>query len=116
MLSALNFLALQQVVHRDVKPENILFKKMTDSNGLPSYDFQLCDCGLATRIDGADYHPGFTELFTAPETQGSCSGLAAEQTCMMDIWSRFATPVFRANLLPTKFLVLPGHHESIGGR
>ena len=82
--------------------------------------FQMLSAlGLATRVDDADCAPGFTELFTAPEPPGSGSGVAAEQTCMMDVWLALrhaGVPGSRANLLPTKLLVLSGHYESIGGR
>lgn len=41
MLSALDYLASNNLIHRDVKPENILY---SDEKG--SYLFQLADLGL----------------------------------------------------------------------
>lgn len=84
MLSALDYLATENLIHRDVKPDNILYSRL---NGC--YLFQLADFGLAnyhslaTRVCGTAY-------YQAPELWPSVSGVNASQTPKLDVWSLFA--------------------------
>src|SRR4051812_48593879 len=68
MLSALDYLACNNVCHRDVKPENIVYYWVQQEDD-KAYTFQLADFGLTTRIG----HPGLartqcgTGMYMAPE-------------------------------------------------
>ncbi|KAJ5343165.1 uncharacterized protein N7506_002989 [Penicillium brevicompactum] len=81
MLKALKFLADKKIVHRDVKPENILFTSLPNGE----YHFQLCDFGLCSRMNRARTFVG-TPWYRAPEVMGK--GI---QSTKMDIWSLFMT-------------------------
>lgn len=87
MLSALDYLASQNFIHRDVKPDNILYYFM---NGV--HHFQLADFGLANHRDFAKTRCG-TGFYQAPEFWPHESGVIAAQTSKLDIWSLFATMV-----------------------
>lgn len=54
ILSALSYLKRKNVVHRDIKPHNILFKK-----GI----IKLCDFGLAKKVKDGQTVPGMYVLF-----------------------------------------------------
>lgn len=87
MLQALDYLACQEIIHRDVKPENILFKR----KGVKKYVYQLADFGLANTAQEAKTFAG-TRKFMPPEVaidRYRCW----EQTPKMDVWSLFATLV-----------------------
>jgi serine/threonine protein kinase len=53
-------LLLQGSCHRDVKPDNIVLNKDTGVAG-------LIDFGCMMRLDGSDYHRGFTLSYLPPE-------------------------------------------------
>ncbi|MCJ1393952.1 hypothetical protein MMC18_006829 [Xylographa bjoerkii] len=91
MLRALDFLATKNIVHRDVKPENILF--VTTNNG-KDYSFQLSDFGLCNAVDRALSYVG-TEIFMPPEV---LQNAGQEQTTKVDVWSLWATIVWGDNL------------------
>ncbi|TAQ86067.1 hypothetical protein B7494_g5619 [Chlorociboria aeruginascens] len=82
VLSALKYLAGRDLVHRDVKPENIFL----DSRK-PPYDIQLGDVGLLEQKGDTGF-------------QGSVGYIAPEnfcgwqQTSVIDVWSLFATLVY----------------------
>ncbi|KAG5970518.1 hypothetical protein E4U55_001637 [Claviceps digitariae] len=84
MLQALDFLAWNDIIHRDVKPENILYTTQPDGQ----YLFQLGDFGLCNRTVDAFSHVG-TELFKAPEMFQ-----AVKQTPKVDVWALFVTMVW----------------------
>ncbi|KAI4119822.1 MAG: hypothetical protein LQ338_007227, partial [Usnochroma carphineum] len=81
MLQALDCIAWKGIVHRDVKPENILYVSQLDGQ----YQFQLGDFGLCNRIVDAATFAG-SRLYMAPEMfqEGA-------QTHKVDIWSLFVT-------------------------
>lgn len=81
MLQALDCLSAHDVVHRDVKPENILYTSLPGAQ----YQFQLGDFGLCNRTVSAVTSVG-TPLYMAPEVLQK-----GNQTHKMDIWSLFVT-------------------------
>jgi serine/threonine protein kinase len=81
MLQALDCIAWKVIIHRDVKPENILY--ISHPHGL--YQFQLGDFGLCNRAVNATTFAG-SELYMAPEMLEKGS-----QTSKLDIWSLFVT-------------------------
>lgn len=61
-LSALNYIHSNDVIHFDIKPENILIKKVKDK-----YKVKIIDFGLADKNYKHDNYPKGTMLFMAPE-------------------------------------------------
>ena len=87
MLSALDYLACQNLIHRDLKPDNVLY---SISNG--RHLFQLADFGLAHHSSLARTFCG-TGYYQAPELWPLISGVNAGQSPKLDIWSLFACVV-----------------------
>ncbi|KAM5356570.1 hypothetical protein ACJ41O_003216 [Fusarium nematophilum] len=80
MLQALDRLAIEGIIHRDMKPENILYVSHQGR-----YHFQLGDFGLSHRAAFAATFAG-SPLYMAPEMfQGG------KQTHKVDIWSLYVT-------------------------
>lgn len=86
MLSALDYLAVENLIHRDVKPDNILYTSLDDDN----YVFQLADFGLANHQSLAVTMCG-TGYYQAPEYWPAQSKVFASQSPKVDVWSLFAT-------------------------
>jgi len=80
MLGALDCLDFNGIVHRDVKPENILYITRPDGE----HQFQLGDFGQSNRTVDAHTLVG-TPLYGAPEM------LRGKQTHKVDVWSLFVT-------------------------
>lgn len=88
IFQALDCLAINGIVHRDVKPENILYV-----SGLGSkYEFQLGDFGLSNLAVCASSSVG-SPLYMAPEIR-----LGKEQTHKVDIWSLFITMMWALDI------------------
>lgn len=81
MLGALDCLAYNGIVHRDVKPENILYT--SPSSG--QYHFHLGDFGSCNRVVDATTFTG-SRLYMAPEMFRD-----GGQTPKLDVWSLYVT-------------------------
>jgi len=89
MLSALDYLAHNGMVHRDVKPANILYKNAGNRTIFQLSDFGVCNLvGRATTAIGS-------QLYMAPEILQNQNVL---QTSKVDIWSLFVTLADATNM------------------
>lgn len=87
-LSGLDYLASEKLIHRDIKPDNILYCDLGDKR----YLFQLADFGLARPHTLATTFCG-TGHYQAPELWPAISNIDAPQSPKMDVWSLFASIV-----------------------
>ena len=89
MLQALDCLASKEILHRDVKPENILYKVLPTGG----YIFQLTDFGLCNLATNAKSYAG-SPMFMAPEVS---LVPGTRQTSKIDCWSLFVTMAYAIN-------------------
>jgi serine/threonine protein kinase len=90
MFQALHCVARHNIIHRDVKPDNILYEIAYTEEGQPYYHFTLADFGLSNDAAEARTYAG-TEPFMAPEISVMKGSM---QTVKVDIWSLFATLIW----------------------
>jgi serine/threonine protein kinase len=81
ILQAIDCLANEGIIHRDVKPANILYVSQLDGQ----YQFQLGDFGLCNRAISAATYAG-SPIYIAPEMYHK-----GDQTSKLDVWSLFVT-------------------------
>jgi serine/threonine protein kinase len=93
-LTALDFLVSKNTIHRDVKPENILYISVPQIGDRSPYRFQLGGFGLSNRSTADAIANVHSRAFMAPEmTQDS-----ATQTTKVDVWSLFVTIIWAMDL------------------
>ncbi|EEH06284.1 serine/threonine-protein kinase ppk11 [Histoplasma capsulatum G186AR] len=83
MLQALDYLAFFGIIHRDVKPANILYTSLSENQCC----FQLADFGVCNSITNARTCVG-SPIYMAPEVLED-KGIA--QSSKVDVWSLFVT-------------------------
>ncbi|UPK97654.1 hypothetical protein LCI18_008589 [Fusarium solani-melongenae] len=81
VLQALDYLASEGILHRDVKPDNILYSMVGEKP-----HFELGDFGLAIEARSYEDHAG-TFAYMAPDVLLR----GAAQTAKSDVWSLYAT-------------------------
>lgn len=86
MLQALDFLASRNLIHRDVKPGNILYTRADGAADADAYTFCLADFGVTNSAYMASTYAG-TRVFMAPEI----ARRDALQTSKADVWSLCVT-------------------------
>ncbi|CAG9983576.1 unnamed protein product [Clonostachys byssicola] len=85
MLQALDYLSYNGIIHRDVKPANILFDPVSHPGEEERFTYKLADFGIVNIASQARTCVG-TDIYRAPEVKPD-----APQTTKVDIWSLFVT-------------------------
>ncbi|KAI1908856.1 hypothetical protein LOZ12_005098 [Ophidiomyces ophidiicola] len=104
MLQALDYLAYNSLIHRDVKPANILYVFRDNK-----YLFQLADFGLCNFVSDATSYAG-SPFYMAPEI---LRDRTINQTPKVDVWSLFVTVAFALNANGYRKLRLKSDDEII---
>jgi len=89
MLQALDFLAHKKILHRDIKPDNILYTLLPTGK----YHFRITDFGMSNLAINAVTYAG-SPLFMAPEI---LQNSGCRQTSKVDVWSLFVTMAYALN-------------------
>ena len=116
MLSALDFLDYKRIVHRDVKPDNILCSRPSQG---PGYHFRLTDFGVGKLAKYA-YSCQGTQWYMAPEilrlrTFSNSEGkIREQQTPKVDVWSLFVTIAWARNVCNYRSRDLNNNDEVLG--
>ncbi|KAL2368357.1 hypothetical protein RJ035_002643 [Blastomyces gilchristii] len=107
MLQALDYLAYNRVIHRDVKPANILYTPLESAQS--HFLYQLTDFGLCNSTDAARSNVG-SPMYQAPEVQSPGRDM---QTCKVDVWSLFVTVAVALNVNQYGSKMLSSHAECV---
>ncbi|KAK7991146.1 kinase-like protein [Apiospora arundinis] len=89
MLRALEYLAERKVIHRDIKPDNILYTCLDDGK----VQCKLADFGLARRHGKQARGRCGTPSYQAPELYPKITKVKGDQSVKMDIYSLCGTLV-----------------------
>ncbi|KAF5660858.1 calcium calmodulin-dependent [Fusarium heterosporum] len=105
MLQALDYLDSKDIIHRNVQPKNILYRRFDNT-----YHYRLADFGISTVAPHPLVYDG-TGLFVAPEVKDK--GFHEAHTTEIDVWSLAASlcwifDVGYGHLYP--FRIDPGIH------
>ncbi|KAL9039634.1 MAG: hypothetical protein Q9214_004797 [Letrouitia sp. 1 TL-2023] len=115
MLAALDFLDYKGIVHRDVKPENILCSRSSEG---PGYHFRLSDFGVGKLAKYA-YSCQGTHWYMAPEILRlrNCSDatgrIQESQSSKVDVWSLFVTIAYARDVCSYRSKTLNSNDEII---
>lgn len=83
VLSALEYIHEQSVVHRDIKCENILLQHRTSNTAVEDNVFKLCDFGFAAHDKGE----GLTDRLGSPDTVAPEVVVGTKYSTPADLWS-----------------------------
>ncbi|KLU93131.1 CAMK/RAD53 protein kinase [Magnaporthiopsis poae ATCC 64411] len=99
MLAALDYLNSEKVVHRDIKPDNILYMRLPGDH---QYQFQLADFGLSHHQSLAKTLETGTLAYIAPELMPHRSRVQASQSSKSGTWSLGAAILAFFGVYPPK--------------